>query len=52
MSEKPEDPITPLLQTAHMHHELFLAWRNAGFTEAQALALLQSAVAAAFSKGA
>ena len=40
MAQPPEDPITNLAQAAAQMHELFLAYVNAGFTEAQALYLI------------
>lgn len=42
----PADPITALLSAAVQLHELYEAFRAAGFKDEQALAMTQSALAA------
>lgn len=45
------DPMTPLTESAHSLHELYLAWVTAGFTEAQAMQMVMSCMAEAFKAG-
>lgn len=40
----PEDPMTPLAQSASQMHELYLQYVAAGFTEAQALELVKAVI--------
>lgn len=47
----PVDPVTGLAAAAAMHHEWYLAWQNAGFSDAESFELLKIAVAAAFRTG-
>ena len=42
----PEDPITALAQGAAQLHELFTAYINAGFTDAEALQIIIAMVTA------
>lgn len=44
MPEIPEDPITELAAIAQQMHEMYLAYLAAGFTEAQAMQLLEAVV--------
>ena len=44
----PEDPMTPLGQLGSNYHEMFLALKASGFTEAHAFELVRAAVFAAF----
>lgn len=45
MNDGPADPVTTLLECAIAMHELFLAYQQAGFTEQQAFALVQTTIA-------
>lgn len=42
----PGDPLTVVDMMAAQHHEAFLAWTRAGFSEQQALELVKSMIAA------
>jgi hypothetical protein len=44
VSDGPADPITTMLEAALSVHELFLAYQQAGFTEPQAFALVQTII--------
>jgi hypothetical protein len=44
---EPSDPITDLAASAAQLHELFLAYVQAGFTEAQAMELVKTTLATA-----
>jgi hypothetical protein len=46
----PQDPMTALAEGAAHLHEIFLAYVNAGFTEAQALHLVGQVLAASFGR--
>jgi hypothetical protein len=47
MPPEPADPITELLSMAAQLHELYLAYVQAGFTEAQAIYLIGQQIQAA-----
>jgi hypothetical protein len=47
----PSDPVTGLGSIAAMHHEWYLAWQEAGFTEPQAFDLVKVAISSAFRSG-
>lgn len=40
----PQDPVTPLAESAAQLHELFLAYAGGGFTEDQAFAIVLAVV--------
>lgn len=42
----PADPMTELAAEAALHHEIYLAYLAAGFTEPQAFALIKALVTA------
>lgn len=42
---EPEDPFGDLTEATVSQHEMYLSWRQAGFTEAQAMDLLKVVVA-------
>ena len=44
--ESSEPPVTQLAAEAALHHEVFRAWVEAGFTESQALDLLKALIIA------
>lgn len=46
MTNENQDPFTPLREAAVSSHELFVAYVDAGFTEAQAMQLLIGLMAA------
>ncbi|MFD7793587.1 hypothetical protein [Streptomyces sp. NPDC059759] len=46
MADEMPDPFTELSVLTAQHHELFEAWKAAGFTERQALELLKALIAA------
>ncbi|MFI5973566.1 hypothetical protein [Streptomyces sp. NPDC051452] len=46
-----DSPVTELAAQAALHHEVFLAWIEAGFTEKQALELLKALITASRSEG-
>ncbi|MGW1498961.1 hypothetical protein ACWCQW_10385 [Streptomyces mirabilis] len=52
MSDEIPDPITDLAALAAQHHEAFLAWMEAGFTEHQALELLKTVIRGGLAGGA
>lgn len=41
----PEDPFNDLTEATVSQHEMYMSWRQAGFTEAQAMELLKTVVA-------
>lgn len=51
MPDSPQDPITELAAMAVQNHELYTAYVNAGFTEAQAMQLLIAFLAASIGGG-
>lgn len=44
MSDEPQDPMGALAEAAVSHHEMYISWINAGFTEEQAFELLVNVV--------
>lgn len=50
MSETPADPFTGLTAAAAELHEMYSEFVNAGFTDAQALQLVISIIAATFNQ--
>ncbi len=48
--DEPEEPLTPLAESAGQMHEMFTAYVQAGFTEQQALYLTGQAVKAILSR--
>ncbi len=47
MNDQPTDPFTAMQEGAHQTHELFVAYIDAGFTEAQAMHIVVSLLTAA-----
>lgn len=47
MNDQPTDPFTAMQECAHQTHELFVAYIDAGFTEAQAMHIVVSLLTAA-----
>lgn len=47
----PADPLTPLAETAARAHEVYLAYRAAGFTDRQALYLVGCQIKAGVRRG-
>jgi len=52
MTDNPQPPLTELAAEAALHHEMFNAWTEAGFTEGQAIKLLAAIVTANATGGA
>lgn len=50
-SPLPPDPMTQFAQGAAQGHELFMSYVNAGFTRAEAVAILIAILTAAIPKG-
>jgi hypothetical protein len=46
VTDPPADPVSTLLETAIVMHTLFLAYQEAGFSEAQAFTLVQTTISA------
>jgi len=46
VTDFPADPVSTLLEAALSLHTLFLAYQDAGFSETQALALVQTTILA------
>lgn len=40
----PQDPLSPMTRNATVHHEMFLAWQNSGFSEYQALTCVHAMI--------
>lgn len=49
-NEVPPDPVTDLMSASAQQHEMYLAWVAAGFTETQALELLETFITALVQK--
>lgn len=51
MNDQPTDPFTATQEGAHQTHELFVAYIDAGFTEAQAMHIVVSLLLTAAAGG-